>query len=87
MELSGSTREESEAASWCSSAVVNFTVRLCGLSWSKALMPRRFWPIVNTLLFTIFVPGTVAILIPRWLVGASHVRKAEFSHGSAVSCS
>lgn len=32
-------------------------------------MPRRFWPIVNTLLFTIFVPGTVAILIPRWLVG------------------
>jgi len=32
-------------------------------------MPRRFWPIVNTLLFTIFAPGTVAILIPRWLVG------------------
>ena len=32
-------------------------------------MPRRFWPILNTLLFTIFVPGTVAILIPRWLLG------------------
>jgi hypothetical protein len=32
-------------------------------------MSRRFWPIVNTLLFTIFVPGTVAILIPRWLLG------------------
>jgi protein-S-isoprenylcysteine O-methyltransferase Ste14 len=32
-------------------------------------MPRRFWPIVNTLLFTLFVPGTVAILIPRWLLG------------------
>src|SRR6201988_751675 len=31
-------------------------------------MPRMFWPIVNTLLFTIFVPGTVAILIPRWLL-------------------
>jgi protein-S-isoprenylcysteine O-methyltransferase Ste14 len=31
-------------------------------------MPRRFWPILNTLLFTIFVPGTVAILIPRWLL-------------------
>jgi protein-S-isoprenylcysteine O-methyltransferase Ste14 len=30
---------------------------------------RRFWPILNTLLFTIFVPGTVAILIPRWLLG------------------
>src|SRR5215831_10829481 len=69
MELFGSTREESEAASLCSSAVINFTVRLCRLSWSEALMPRRFWPIVNTLLFTIFVPGTVAILIPRWLVG------------------
>ena len=69
MELFGSTREESEAASLCSSAVTNFTVRLCRLSWSGALMPRRFWPIVNTLLFTIFVPGTVAILIPRWLLG------------------
>ena len=32
-------------------------------------MPRKFWPILNTLLFTIFVPGTVAILIPRWLLG------------------
>jgi protein-S-isoprenylcysteine O-methyltransferase Ste14 len=32
-------------------------------------MPRKFWPILNTILFTIFVPGTVAILIPRWLVG------------------
>ena len=32
-------------------------------------MPHRFWPIVNTLLFTVFVPGTVAILIPRWLLG------------------
>ena len=30
-------------------------------------MARRFWPIFNTILFTIFVPGTVAILIPRWL--------------------
>lgn len=32
-------------------------------------MPHKFWPILNTLLFTIFVPGTVAILIPRWLLG------------------
>lgn len=31
-------------------------------------MSRRFWPVLNTLLFTIFVPGTVAILIPRWLL-------------------
>ena len=32
-------------------------------------MSRRFWAILNTILFTILVPGTVAILIPRWLVG------------------
>ena len=32
-------------------------------------MARRFWPIFNTLLFTIVMPGTVAILIPRWLLG------------------
>lgn len=32
-------------------------------------MARRFWPIFNTGLFTIVVPGTVAILIPRWIVG------------------
>lgn len=32
-------------------------------------MTRRFWPILNTLIFTIFVPGTVAILIPRWPLG------------------
>ncbi len=32
-------------------------------------MSRKFWPIVNTLLFTIVVPGTVAILIPRWILG------------------
>lgn len=33
------------------------------------MMPRRFWPILNTILFTILVPGTVAILIPRWILG------------------
>jgi len=32
-------------------------------------MHSRFWAILNTILFTIVVPGTVAILIPRWLVG------------------
>ena len=72
MEWFGSTREESEAASLCSSAGIHFTVRLCRLSCRQRAsntMPRRFWPILNTLLFTIFVPGTVAILIPRWLIG------------------
>jgi protein-S-isoprenylcysteine O-methyltransferase Ste14 len=29
----------------------------------------RFWPVFNTAVFTVLVPGTVAILIPRWLVG------------------
>jgi protein-S-isoprenylcysteine O-methyltransferase Ste14 len=32
-------------------------------------MPRAFWPVLNTILFTIFVPGTVAILIPLWILG------------------
>ena len=32
-------------------------------------MRRAFWPLVNTILFTILVPGTVAVLIPAWLVG------------------
>lgn len=32
-------------------------------------MRRPFWPVFNTILFTILVPGTVAVLIPLWLVG------------------
>ncbi len=32
-------------------------------------MSRTFWPIFNTAIFTIVVPGTVAILIPWWIVG------------------
>lgn len=32
-------------------------------------MSRRSWAILNTLLFSILVPGTVAILIPRWIMG------------------
>jgi protein-S-isoprenylcysteine O-methyltransferase Ste14 len=30
---------------------------------------RNFWPIVNTALFTIVVPGTVAVVVPLWLTG------------------
>jgi protein-S-isoprenylcysteine O-methyltransferase Ste14 len=30
---------------------------------------RRFFPVVNTIIFTIVVPGTVAGLVPRWIVG------------------
>lgn len=32
-------------------------------------LQKRFWPILNTALFTIVVPGTVAVAIPRWLLG------------------
>jgi protein-S-isoprenylcysteine O-methyltransferase Ste14 len=32
-------------------------------------MTRALGPILKTILFTIFVPGTVAVLIPRWLLG------------------
>jgi protein-S-isoprenylcysteine O-methyltransferase Ste14 len=32
-------------------------------------MTRTLGPILNTILFTIFVPGTVAVLVPRWLEG------------------
>ena len=56
-------------------------------------MPRRFWPIVNTLLFTIIVPGTVAILIPQWLVGGffppqpgvlTWIGAVAFARGAAI---
>jgi protein-S-isoprenylcysteine O-methyltransferase Ste14 len=32
-------------------------------------MTRALGPILNTILFTIFVPGTVTVLIPSWLLG------------------
>src|SRR5258708_4925552 len=31
-------------------------------------MPRAFGPLLKTLLFTIVVPGTVAVLVPRYLL-------------------
>jgi protein-S-isoprenylcysteine O-methyltransferase Ste14 len=31
-------------------------------------MTRALGPVVNTLLFTIVVPGTVAVLVPSWLI-------------------
>ena len=30
---------------------------------------RRFWPVFNTVLFTIFVPGTVTVLVPYLILG------------------
>jgi len=32
-------------------------------------MRRTVWPLINTAIFTVVVPGTVALLIPRWIVG------------------
>jgi protein-S-isoprenylcysteine O-methyltransferase Ste14 len=32
-------------------------------------MTRAFWPVFNTILFTIFVPGTVVVLVPYLLLG------------------
>jgi protein-S-isoprenylcysteine O-methyltransferase Ste14 len=32
-------------------------------------MKRALGPILKTILFTIFVPGTVTVLIPSWLLG------------------
>ena len=32
-------------------------------------------PIFKTLIFTILVPGTMTILIPRWLLAAEHVER------------
>src|SRR6266567_2711907 len=32
-------------------------------------MTRALGPILKTILFTVFVPGTVAVLVPRWLLG------------------
>ena len=33
------------------------------------MMTRTLGPILKTILFTILVPGTVAVLVPRWLMG------------------
>ena len=32
-------------------------------------MTRTLWPVLNTILFTIFVPGTVAVYVPIRLLG------------------
>jgi protein-S-isoprenylcysteine O-methyltransferase Ste14 len=31
---------------------------------------RAFWPIFNTVLFTVFVPGTVIVLVPYLILGS-----------------
>lgn len=82
MEWPGSTREDSKAATWCSSVENNFTVRLWRLSWQTSVarctaellvridrMNRAVGPILKTILFTILVPGTVAVYVPMRLVG------------------
>jgi protein-S-isoprenylcysteine O-methyltransferase Ste14 len=69
-ETAGSTLEDCEAASRFSSVVIDFTVRLCGLSCRPDLsMTRALGPILKTILFTILVPGSVLVLIPSWILG------------------
>jgi protein-S-isoprenylcysteine O-methyltransferase Ste14 len=36
------------------------------------MVTRALAPVLKTILFTIFVPGTVALLVPRWMVGGFH---------------
>lgn len=36
-------------------------------------MSHTFWPIVKTVLFSVLVPGTVAVLIPRTLIGGFYL--------------
>lgn len=57
-----------------SSVALNFTVTLSRLSRGRPV-ERKFWPILNTTLFTIVVPGSVAVAIPRWLL--DHYRQPE----------
>jgi protein-S-isoprenylcysteine O-methyltransferase Ste14 len=49
-------------------------------------MTRSLGPILKTILFTILVPGTVAVLVPSWLVGVFHLPKsgALTSLGAAI---
>jgi protein-S-isoprenylcysteine O-methyltransferase Ste14 len=35
-------------------------------------MSRSLAPILNTIVFTIFVPGTVGVLVPWWIAGGFH---------------
>jgi protein-S-isoprenylcysteine O-methyltransferase Ste14 len=59
-----------------SSVAIDFTVRLCRLSCRRLLeqlasglrMTRALGPILNTLIFTILVPGSVLVLIPGWIL-------------------
>jgi protein-S-isoprenylcysteine O-methyltransferase Ste14 len=80
-EILESTGEESAAASRFSSALFDFTVRLCRLSrravLEKDLMPQALGPILKTLLFTILVPGIVTLCVPYILLGRTY----EPGHG------
>jgi len=51
-------------------------------------MAQRFRPILSTAIFTIVVPGTAAVLVPRWLMGGLHTLRNGFSLwlGGIVFC-
>lgn len=47
-------------------------------------MARRFWPILNTIVFTIVVPGTVAVYVPYLLTGAWRWPNSEWITGVGI---
>jgi protein-S-isoprenylcysteine O-methyltransferase Ste14 len=49
-------------------------------------MARAFWPIFNTAVFTIVVPGTVAVLIPHWIVGSHSMTRSEPLAWTGIVC-
>lgn len=68
----GSTQEDLKLRLGASSVRFNFTVTLCRLSCGNGrAMNRTLGPILKTILFTIVVPGTVAGLVPYWILDGS----------------
>jgi protein-S-isoprenylcysteine O-methyltransferase Ste14 len=42
------------------------------------MVTRMLAPVLKTIVFTIFVPGTVAVLVPWWIAGGFHNPGTEF---------
>src|SRR5215472_7246025 len=76
MGLSGSTREESESSVFVLFGRELFYRNVVPAVLARGSMRGRFWPIVNTILFTVLVPGTVAVLLPRSIIGGFRTPRA-----------
>lgn len=70
--MNASTREDS-GCGLVSSVKSNFTVTLVRLSWRVVIMARALGPVLKTIVFTIFVPGTVGVLVPWWIAGGFRI--------------